>query len=187
MEQHSPSPEARRARYRDYLRELAGVPSDVHEWSTIRPSAVDRQTFLKASPPPDAPRDRTEQELAAWLRGVLSNSLAGEFLTGPCPQVATSPGGAPPAGSDAGSGDLAPEEVARRNERLLRLARALARLPDDQRAVLEMKHLYGLTLTEICERTRRSKPAVAEMLFRAVKALRGLMNEAAPGGGPPRA
>jgi RNA polymerase sigma-70 factor (ECF subfamily) len=77
-----------------------------------------------------------------------------------------------------------PEEAAARNEQLLRFTRALARLPDDQRDVLELKYLHGLPLAEICEQTGRSKPSVAELIFRGVNALRDLVD--GPGAGPDR-
>src|SRR5258708_1317072 len=73
--------------------------------------------------------------------------------------------------------EFSPEEMARGNEELLRLATALARLPDDQRAVLELKHFQGLTLAEICEQTGLSKPSLVGLLFRGVKALRVLLDD----------
>jgi RNA polymerase sigma factor (sigma-70 family) len=63
------------------------------------------------------------------------------------------------------------------NEQVKRLAAAAARLPDDQRRVLEMKHFLGLSLVEICEQTGFSKSSVAGLLFRAIKGLRVLMDE----------
>jgi RNA polymerase sigma factor (sigma-70 family) len=76
-----------------------------------------------------------------------------------------------------------PEEAAARDGQLLRFTRALARLPGDQRDVLELKYLQGLSLAEICEQTGRSKPSVAELIFRGVNALRDLMDEPDPGPG----
>jgi RNA polymerase sigma-70 factor (ECF subfamily) len=73
--------------------------------------------------------------------------------------------------------EFSPEELMRGNEELLRLATALAQLPDDQRAVLELKHLHGFTLAEICERTGLSKSSVVGLLFRGVKALRVLLDD----------
>jgi RNA polymerase sigma-70 factor, ECF subfamily len=65
--------------------------------------------------------------------------------------------------------------MAARDEQLLRLARALARLPHDQRFVLELKHLHGLSVAEICEQTGHSKASVVGLLYRGLKALRVLL------------
>ena len=46
-----------------------------------------------------------------------------------------------------------------RQERLRRLADALAALPDDQRQAVELKHLQGLTLVEVARRMGRTVTA----------------------------
>jgi DNA-directed RNA polymerase specialized sigma24 family protein len=56
------------------------------------------------------------------------------------------------------------------------LTAALSHLPDDQRLVLEMKHLLGFSIGDICEQTGHSKPVVVGLLFRAMKRLRVLMD-----------
>ena len=50
-----------------------------------------------------------------------------------------------------------------RNEELLRLADALAALPELQREVVVLKHLRGWTLQRIAEHVGRSVPAVASL------------------------
>jgi RNA polymerase sigma-70 factor (ECF subfamily) len=79
--------------------------------------------------------------------------------------------------------------MAARNEELLRLAAAIRRLPEEQRTVVEMKHLQGMSLSEICERTGRTKVSVTGLLFRGTKALRVLLGEPADPAArqPPRA
>jgi RNA polymerase sigma-70 factor (ECF subfamily) len=83
--------------------------------------------------------------------------------------------------SQSGGGTLHPEKIADNNGQLLRLATAIAQLPDEQRTVLEMKLLFGLSLEEISEETNRSKESVVGLLFRAVKQLRLSMQEWNPG------
>jgi RNA polymerase sigma-70 factor (ECF subfamily) len=62
-----------------------------------------------------------------------------------------------------------------RHERLRHLAEALARLPEDQRQAVELHHLKGRTLPQVAREMRRSKEAVAGLLFRALKKLRQLL------------
>jgi RNA polymerase sigma-70 factor, ECF subfamily len=61
-----------------------------------------------------------------------------------------------------------------RHEQMLELAAALAELPDDQRTAVELHHLEGFSLIEVGEQMQRSKEAVAGLIFRGLKRLRGL-------------
>ena len=70
-----------------------------------------------------------------------------------------------------------PSERAVRGEELLRLAHALARLPEDQRRVVELHYLKGLTVAEVAEQIGRTRPAAVGLLFRGLKRLRELLRE----------
>ena len=63
-------------------------------------------------------------------------------------------------------------QAAERNEELLRLADALAALPEPQREVVVLKHLRGWTLQRIAEHLGRTIPAVASLLRRGLEDLR---------------
>jgi RNA polymerase sigma-70 factor (ECF subfamily) len=65
-----------------------------------------------------------------------------------------------------------PSQAAVRDEELLRLADALAALPEPMREVVVLKHLRGCTLREIAERIGRTVPAVASLLRRGLEELR---------------
>jgi RNA polymerase sigma-70 factor (ECF subfamily) len=65
-----------------------------------------------------------------------------------------------------------PSRAAERNEELLRLADALAALPEPQREVVVLKHLRGWTLQRIGDHIGRSVPAVASLLRRGLEELR---------------
>jgi RNA polymerase sigma-70 factor (ECF subfamily) len=54
----------------------------------------------------------------------------------------------------------------------MRLANAIARLPESQRRAVEMHHLQGRSLAEIAETLGTTKPAIAGLLHRGLKALR---------------
>src|SRR4029077_7628137 len=68
-----------------------------------------------------------------------------------------------------------PSQRASRNEDLLRLAEALARLPEDQRRAVELHHLHGYAVAQISVELGRSKGAVGALLFRGMARLRELL------------
>jgi RNA polymerase sigma-70 factor (ECF subfamily) len=71
-----------------------------------------------------------------------------------------------------------PSERVSRNEQLLQLAKALEQLPADQREAVQLHHLQNLPVAEVAERMGRSKDAVVGLLFRGLRKLRALLQEA---------
>ena len=65
-----------------------------------------------------------------------------------------------------------PSQAAERNEELLRLADALADLPEPMREVVILKHCRGQTLQEIADHLGKTVPSVASLLRRGLEALR---------------
>ena len=65
-----------------------------------------------------------------------------------------------------------PSERVVRGEELLGLAHAIARLPEDQRRVVELHYLRGLTVADVANEIGRSRPAAVGLLFRAEAAAR---------------
>lgn len=65
-----------------------------------------------------------------------------------------------------------PSRQAVRNEEMLRLAAAMAALPENQREVVALKHLHGRTLQQIADQTGRSVPGVVSLLRRGLAGLR---------------
>jgi RNA polymerase sigma-70 factor (ECF subfamily) len=65
-----------------------------------------------------------------------------------------------------------PSQAAERNEELLRLADALAALPEPQREVIVLKHLRSWPLQRIADHLGRSVPAIASLLRRGLEDLR---------------
>ncbi len=80
---------------------------------------------------------------------------------------------------------VSPSRQLRREERLERLEQALARLSDDQREVISLARIDGLSASEIAARTGRSETAVRQSLSRGLRALRTNFGDTASLGLPP--
>ena len=76
-----------------------------------------------------------------------------------------------------GAEQSSPSERVERNEQLLRLAGALARLPDDQREAVTLHHLQGWSLSDLAKHLDRSEGAIAGLLHRGFKKLRELLQD----------
>ncbi len=76
-----------------------------------------------------------------------------------------------------------PEDLLLARERRRRLADAIAKLPNRQRAVLMLSHYEGCTSREVSAMTGLNESTVRVHLFRAVRKLRGLLGEATRGTG----
>src|SRR5262249_18365704 len=74
----------------------------------------------------------------------------------------------------AGS-DPSPSKAAMRIEQLLRLAKEVAKLPDEQREAVVLHHLHGWSLAQLAGHLQRSEASVAGLLRRGLKKLRELM------------
>jgi RNA polymerase sigma-70 factor (ECF subfamily) len=175
-------------RYREYLLLLARVQIDPRLRAKLDPSDVVQETLLKAHQAFDQFRGATEQQLAAWLRTILAHTLSNAVRTfgrrkfddevSLCGTLEESSARIEKWLAD---GQLTPEQIAANNERLLQLAKALAELPEDQRTAIELKHLRGASVAEVCEQIGRSKAAVVGLLFRGMKRLRELLDASDPG------
>ncbi len=171
-------------RYREYLRVLARLQLDPRLQAKVDPSDLVQQTLLRAHEKRDQFRGRTEAVFTAWLRQILADQLAKalrRYATGArdvgLEQSLEDALGASSARLEAwlAAETESPSEKADRNEQLLNLARALERLPDDQRRAVELHYLKGSTLAEVGEELGRGKRAAAGLLFRGLKKLRQLL------------
>jgi RNA polymerase sigma-70 factor, ECF subfamily len=172
--------------YRDYL--LLLVRLQLGPSSRAKPDASDvvQQAFLHAHEMRAQFRGTTEGELLAWLRAILANALATAVRR--LDTQARDPGrersldGELERSSSWMEGLLAadqtsPSERVVRDEELLRLAHAIARLPEDQRRVVELHYLKGLTVAEVADQIGRTRPAAVGLLFRGLKRLRELLRD----------
>src|SRR6266542_2633528 len=174
----------RLARWRQYLALLARLHLDARLRSKLDPSDVVQQTLLRAHEKLHQFRGDGDTELRGWLRQILANTLAEAARRFGADARDIARERSLEGGLDQSSGRLEawlaaeqpwPSQHAQREERLLRLAAALAELPDDQRRAVELHHLLGCAVAEVADQMERTKQAVVGLLFRGLKRLRRLM------------
>lgn len=118
-------------------------------------------------------RPRNDAQTAAWLRAIFRHNLADEVRRlGARKRSHEREVPIDPADAGPPADQTSPSGRAIRAEELLRMADALAALPEGQRRAVEMHHLQGCPLAEIAEALGTTKPAVAGLLHRGLKALR---------------
>jgi RNA polymerase sigma-70 factor (ECF subfamily) len=179
MPRESCDGDLRPERYRDYLHLLSRVGLDARLRAVADSSDIVQQTLLRAHERIGQFQGSSESELLAWLRAILARQLAD--LARRAGQVQWKKRQSLEAALEQSSARLAswladeqpsPGEQAQRREQLLRLAEALARLPEDQRTAVELHHLEGCSVPEVGRRMGRSAGSVAGLLHRGLKALR---------------
>src|SRR3954471_4954844 len=172
-------------RFRDYLHLLARLQLHGEMRGQVDPSDVVQEALIKAHQKMEQFRGQNEAELAAWLRRILANTLI-DALRKNQRQAAVLRN--LEAELDQSSARLeawlavhqaSPSEVVIRQEQLLRLATALAELPEDQRTAVELHYLREAPLAEIAAAMHRTEPSVAGLLRRGLEKLRGLLQERA--------
>jgi RNA polymerase sigma-70 factor, ECF subfamily len=79
---------------------------------------------------------------------------------------------------------VSPTEIASEvSDRQMDMEAALAELTDDQRELVTLKFIQGLSNPEVAETMGRSEDAIRVLQFRALKALREIMTKPAEGEG----
>jgi len=182
----APSPDAgaaRLERFRAYLRLLARLQLHPHLRAKLDPSDLAQQTLVQAFQALAQFRGETDAELAAWLRRILARNLAHALRDHGRARRDVGREQSVEQALAASSAQLAaggpsPSEQAVFNEQALRLADALARLPEAQREALVMEHWQGCSLEEIGRHMGRSRAAVAGLIKRGVSRLRELLEGA---------
>jgi RNA polymerase sigma-70 factor (ECF subfamily) len=167
--------------FRSYLEVLARVHLDARLRGKLDPADVVQQALLRAHAAWPQMKHPEPPALAAWLRRILARTLADVVKHYERDKRAVDLEQSLGADLDRSASGMAgwlaadqtsPSQAAVRNEELLRLADALAALPEPQREVVVLKHLRGWTLQRIGEHLGRTVPAVASLLRRGLEELR---------------
>ena len=166
-------------RLRPQLLVWARLQLDPRLYDRLDASGVVQQTLLEAW---REPRAIADAERPAYLRRVLANNLADALRK----QHAGKRDAARERSLDASSARLqrvlsadqsSPSERAMRGEQEMKLAAALATLPDAQREALVLQHWHGWSLAAIAQHMDRTPAAVAGLLKRGLRELREQMRE----------
>lgn len=172
--------------YRPYLALLARLQLAPRLRGKVDLSGVVQQTLLEACQASPHERPAGEDARTAWLRKILAHNLTDEvrrLRAGKRPQARErSLDAALDESSSRLEGWLAAEQSSpsaqvQRAERAVRLAAALAELPEAQREALILQHWQGWSLAQIAEHLGRSRAAVAGLLKRGLQQLRTVITE----------
>jgi RNA polymerase sigma-70 factor (ECF subfamily) len=167
--------------FRSYLEVLARVHLDPRLRAKLDPADVVQQALLRAYAAWPELKSPDRPVLLAWLRRILARTLADVVKHYERDRRAVDLERSLEADLGRSASGLAgwlaadqtsPSQRAERNEELLRLADALATLPEPQREVVMLKHLRGWTLQQIADHIGRSVPAVTSLLRRGLEELR---------------
>jgi len=171
-------------RWRDVLAMLVRVQIEPVLAARIDLSGVVQQSLLEAVQ--HFPGDAQLAHETAWLRRILANNLADEIRKLGAGKREWAREQSLQAALDQSSARLdailaadqsSPSEQAQRNEELERVTQCLGELPELQRQALILHHWHGWPLARIAEHLDTSKPAVAGLLKRGMKTLRGKLGE----------
>ena len=172
--------------YRDYLLLLVRLQVGSRPRAKLDASDVVQQAILHAHEKRGQFRGGTENEWLAWLRAILANALAAAVRRIDTQARDPARERSLEAELERSSSRLevllaadqtSPSERAVRGEELLRLAQAIAVLPEDQRRVVELHYLKGLAVAEVADQIGRTRPAAVGLLFRGLKRLRELLRD----------
>jgi RNA polymerase sigma-70 factor (ECF subfamily) len=172
------------ARYHHYLYVLAQAQLGRRLRIKCAPSDLVQQTFLEAHRDFGGFQGHHEGELLAWLRRILAHNMFNEARRYGARQRDTEREisfDQVQAGVDHSSVALerclaasgpSPSHLALQHEAVLRLANALARLPEDYQIVLRLRVFEEQSAEEVARQMGRSAGAVRMLQMRALGALR---------------
>jgi RNA polymerase sigma-70 factor (ECF subfamily) len=173
-------------RFWSYLSLLARLQLDPALQGKIDLSGVVQETLLEAHQAREQFERLSEEEQVAWLRKALAHNLTDAIrkwgtakwdIGRECSLEAALKESSARIEAGLAPEQSSPSQQAMRNEQLLQLAEALARLPKDQRKAVEMHHLRGYPVAQVSQEMGRSEGAVGALLVRGLKTLRQLFQD----------
>jgi RNA polymerase sigma-70 factor (ECF subfamily) len=171
-------------RYRGYLLFLARQQAAADLRGKLDPSGVVQQTLLEAHAAAALLARLDSHQRLSWLRTALARNLADEAK-----RLRAGKRDARrerPIDLDASASRLeswlaaqqsSPSQQADRGEQLLRLADALAALPEAQREAVERHYLQGEPVSVVAAAMGKTPAALAGLLKRGLRQLREALRE----------
>ncbi|MGQ0637492.1 MAG: sigma-70 family RNA polymerase sigma factor [Planctomycetaceae bacterium] len=169
-------------RYRNYLELLARVELGRRLQRKVDTADVVQETFLEAHRNFHRFRGASESEFIGWLREILGSRIAdlvrryvgtkGRDVRRERPLSVDFDQSSRVLDRGMVALNSTPSQQVIRREQGLLLAEALARLPDNYREVLVLRHLEELTFPQVAERMDRTLNSVKKLWVRAVALLR---------------
>jgi RNA polymerase sigma-70 factor (ECF subfamily) len=168
-------------RFRHYLSLLARAQLGAAYRGKLDASDIVQQTLLDAHEKLSQFKGSTTAEMAAWLRQILARNLADVHRDFGREKRDIARERSLNVDLDESSARLelwleavqtSPIDRVDRNEQLLRLAAALAQLPEPQRLAVELHHLQGMSLADTARALEKSEASVAGLLRRGLAELR---------------
>jgi len=172
------------SRYRPYLLMLARLQFDEVLRAKLDASDIVQQTLLEAHRSLAQFRGQSGPELAAWLRRILARNLADELRKYRSNKRNARLEASLQASMDESADrlekwlaveDASPSECAIVNEQIVAVAKALLALPDNARQAIELHYLRGESLAQVAMRLNCNEVAVASLLRKGLKQLRGIL------------
>lgn len=173
--------------YRNYLVFLARSGLHQHVQGKADPSDIAQEVCLAAHGNIQDFRGESAEQFAAWLRGILTNTLAMHIrrhlgtekrdarLEQNLNQSITGASGF--LQSDIVADLTSPSQHFARSEAFLLLANALETLPVDYRRVIVLRHVDGMPFAEVARRMDRSVNSVEKLWVRALAKLKTTMGD----------
>jgi RNA polymerase sigma-70 factor (ECF subfamily) len=171
--------------FRSYLYLLARAHLDPRMLHEVDASDLVQQTLMDAYGKKSQFRGETDAQFAAWLRQILIRNLkdalrherrAKRDVARQRSLDAAIEDSFRRAESWLAASQSTPSQHFARKEELLRLADALAELPDAQRDAVIFRHLQGMSLAEVASQLDRSESAVAGLVYRGLNKLHDLLD-----------
>ncbi|MCA9200818.1 MAG: sigma-70 family RNA polymerase sigma factor [Planctomycetales bacterium] len=177
--------------YQNYLRLMATLNLERQFQGKFSASDVVQATCIRVQ---NGIRDfagSNERELMAWLRKILASQIASEIrryttqardiqlerrLATQVDQSSAMLGGFV-AGEVVAAEQETPSQTASRRERAVILANALQALPDEYRQVIVLRHLQGMSFTDVAKQMQRSLDSVKSTWRRAIARLKQELDE----------
>ena len=172
------------SRFRPYLLMLARLQFDEVLRGKLDASDIVQQTLLEAHRSRPQFRGQSEPEMAAWLRRILARNLADELRKFRSNKRNVQLEASLQASMDESADrleqwlaveDASPSDCAIVNEQIVAVASALLTLPADVRQAIELHYLRGESLTLVAKRLDSNEVAVASLLRKGLKQLRGIL------------